>query len=62
MLLSVSGKNAVVKIWDMTDDVLDVPKIKLDLGCVARMSASDYKGPVGRSKNKSKRSKKRPLK
>ena len=62
-LLSVSGENAVVKIWDMTDDVVDVPKIKLDLGCVVRMSASDYKGTIGRSKKRSKkRSRKRSRK
>ena len=61
-ILSVSGENAVVKIWDMTDDVVDVPKIKLDLGCVVRMSASDYKGAVGRSKKKSKKRSKKSRK
>ena len=58
-ILSVSGDNAVVKVWDTTDDTVDIPSITLDLDCVASMTASSYKGArmKKRSKKRSKRSK-----
>ena len=58
-ILSASGGNVVVKVWDMTDDTVVIPSITLDLDCVVSMTASTYKGArmKKRSKKKSKKKK-----
>jgi len=58
-VLSGSKSAVVVKVWDMTDDTVDIPSITLDLDCVASITASSYKGArmKKRSKKKSKKKK-----
>lgn len=53
-ILSVSGDNAVVKVWDTTDDTVDIPRITLDMECVASMTASSYRGARMKKRSKKK--------